>query len=218
MQHTWNGHTLLAQMCASTPYQLNMYDIRLLGPGGSRTDDIPENSARFYQYDRANGAATGVCISAEVQKSFTSGCSVKASNDASLCVLELRSCLNAPASSAIINAPTNSTVALALNQSRSCACYYRAQACISQNVCSDDIRQLGVAMRAQCTAARSCGLMATLCEPHALQPKDEPADVTLFVRPHDPYTGASESAYDPAFFDPPVSPSSSRWMSTPLQV
>jgi hypothetical protein len=26
-----------------------MYDLRMLGPGGSRTDDIPEFGARFYQ-------------------------------------------------------------------------------------------------------------------------------------------------------------------------
>ncbi len=26
-----------------------MYDLRLLGPGGSKTEDIPANSARFYQ-------------------------------------------------------------------------------------------------------------------------------------------------------------------------
>ena len=37
------------QACAKTPYELNMYDLRLLGPGGSRSDEIPEYGARFYQ-------------------------------------------------------------------------------------------------------------------------------------------------------------------------
>ncbi len=58
-----------------------------------------------------------MCISAVVQKSFSEGCSVKASTDASMCILSLRGCLNAPAN--VGHGAENATTP--------CSCYAEAQ-------------------------------------------------------------------------------------------
>jgi hypothetical protein len=173
------------------------------------------------QYDRANGASVGVCISADVQRSFTDGCSESENYAVSMCILQLRSCLHNPdLMTGNATANVSSTAIAARSVSRSCGCYYEAQECISDKVCSNDIKALTAKLRSQCSDGYHCFDDASYCEPLTLPENMNPADVQLFIRPHDPYTTAvgSEGVFRPSVAEPPTSPSTARWMSSPFSV
>jgi hypothetical protein len=94
------------------------------------------------------------------------------------------------------------------------------QECLAANVCSDDIRALTSAIRSECNTRRVCGAVAShpRCEPLTLAENTHEADVTLYVRPHDPYSSSlSGDVFVPTFVEPPLSPSTARWMSTNLR-
>jgi hypothetical protein len=56
------------------------------------------------------------------------------------------------------------------------------------------------------------------CEPLPLAENKHEADVTLYVRPHDPYsTSFGGDKFVPTFVEPPLSPTTARWMSTNLR-
>ena len=94
-----------------------------------------------------------------------------------------------------------------------CVC---RQVCLSNNVCSDSIRTLTAAVRTDCTRVSACGAHIDYCNALTMATNPNPADVMLYVRTHDPYTTASGDTYMPTFFEPPLSPSTARWVSTPL--
>jgi hypothetical protein len=91
----WAEQACNTNLCMASEYLISAFDLRLLGPGGSRTDVIPSNGARFYQYDKANGAAVGVCIRADVQPDYTSGCSTAQMTYVATCMDGWRACITA---------------------------------------------------------------------------------------------------------------------------
>lgn len=153
----------------------------------------------------------GVCIRANVQPSFTERCSVAALTHAATCLAQLRSCLSGFASSSSTTAGRGDVV------SPKCGCYSDVQDCFAERVCSDTIRTLVQQTQASCRSAGVCGALPTLCDSQPLVPNTNLADVTLYVRTHDPYSSADgQGAYKPSYPEPPTSATNAQWISSPF--
>lgn len=108
--------------CTSSSYQLGVFDLRLLGAGGSKIDDIEERGSRFYQFDNSAASAAGVCIRGDVQPSFTQMCSVSTLTLASQCLSQTRACLVSQFPPPDFNSLTRGAAT-----SKDCGCYTNAQ-------------------------------------------------------------------------------------------
>lgn len=96
----------------------------------------------------------------------------------------------------------------------------RVQDCFAENVCSDEIRSLAQTIANDCVLAKACkGSKPTdvkFCNVQPLVTNNNVADVTLYVRTHNPYSSSnSEGAYVPTYAEPPVSATDAEWVSSP---